>query len=725
MRNQVITFAIALFHMFAYSQSNYTRLDQIMVLEKNGDTLDFPWAGGLNNAQLSNIDLNGDNIDDLFIFDRDGNVIKGFSVADTGLSVSYNYLPTIPEDFPTNMLRFAHLRDYNCDGQMDIITKDLWASIIAFVNDPLPGNAFQQTFLVKTADQFGSYNLGVPGSDISAFDDINNDGYFDVLHFPTSGEGVVEYHLNNSVNKYGTCDSLEFLYQETCWGEFSEAALNCNIQLNSTELLCQTKSNDKPQPKPKLRHAGSTLLTLDLDKDGDKDLLLGDIGCRTLKSLYNLGDSSFATMGAVEPAYPNYDVPVDIEYPAAYYVDINNDNVKDLVVSPNTDQLSNADTAENYHSVWAYINTNKTDSPYFSFYKDNFLQDQMIDVGEGAHPAFGDVDNDGLKDLIIGNYRYYDYSDTLPNESTLNYFKNVGSANNPVFRLQSRNFLGLDSLKLISFKPSFGDLDDDGDEDLIIGTSEGKLLYLRNELNEQFSLQSTFYMGIQVERFATPQLVDFNQDNKLDLIVGEQKGRIHYFENTGSTTVPSFNSAPTIFKFGNIQVMSDTNTGYSVPFLFEDDSANFNLAIGYERGKVLFYEDVSLNSTSILPIDSFNIWSYRTSVDGFDINGDGRKELAIGEYGGGLSIINIGNNVGIDEQIKRNEIKVYPNPTSDFLNIHSDISRAHEIDIFNLTGARVISQNFIGKNSIIDISGLSDGVYILKTGSQAIKIIKK
>jgi len=41
-------------------------------------TLRYPWAGGLNNPQFSNADLDHDGLQDLVVFDRTGNKLLTF-----------------------------------------------------------------------------------------------------------------------------------------------------------------------------------------------------------------------------------------------------------------------------------------------------------------------------------------------------------------------------------------------------------------------------------------------------------------------------------------------------------------------------------------------------------------------------------------------------------------------------------------------------------------------
>ncbi|MEZ5194892.1 MAG: hypothetical protein R2764_00390 [Bacteroidales bacterium] len=56
------------------------------------------------------------------------------------------------------------------------------------------------------------------------------------------------------------------------------------------------------------------------------------------------------------------------------------------------------------------MNTGENNLPHFEYDKDNFIQEDMIDVGSGSLSGFADYDGDGLEDLFISNYGYYMYS---------------------------------------------------------------------------------------------------------------------------------------------------------------------------------------------------------------------------------------------------------------------------------------------------------------------------
>jgi hypothetical protein len=59
---------------------------------KNIDGLEkkFPWVGGFNNAQFSEVDLNGDGLQDLFVFDRAGN--KTYTFLNNGTAGTFDYI---------------------------------------------------------------------------------------------------------------------------------------------------------------------------------------------------------------------------------------------------------------------------------------------------------------------------------------------------------------------------------------------------------------------------------------------------------------------------------------------------------------------------------------------------------------------------------------------------------------------------------------------------------
>ena len=78
----------------------------------------------------------------------------------------------------------------------------------------------------------------------------------------------------------------------------------------------------------------------------------------------------------------------------------------------------------------------------------------------------------------------------------------------------------------------------------------------------------------------------------------------------------------------------------------------------------------------------------------------------------------------VDNVISQSSINVYPNPTADML-IVEGVSSKEEIGIYSVNGTKVLSvQSQEGINTI-NVSGLPNGVYLLKYSSETFKLIKE
>ena len=73
--------------------------------------------------------------------------------------------------------------------------------------------------------------------------------------------------------------------------------------------------------------------------------------------------------------------------------------------------------------------------------------------------------------------------------------------------------------------------------------------------------------------------------------------------------------------------------------------------------------------------------------------------------------MNFGANVGINENVINN-VSIYPNPTSDVLNISTNSNDLSELIIKDITGKVVLNQNFNSK-IIINTENYAKGVYII------------
>jgi hypothetical protein len=721
----ILFFLVASFAVHA--QIQFVRYDSVPVTV-NSQTLAFPWAGGINYAQFSEIDLDQDGTMDLFVFDRTGNKITTYINNGTPNQVDYSIAPQYITRFPL-LHDWAILRDYNCDGKMDIFTAytgaspgiSIWENISTVPNGlqfQLVANPLKSNLTPNSTNSF--LILWVPNVDIPAVRDVDNDGDLDVLTFDNSGV-FVEFHRNYAMETQGNCDTLLYQLETQCWGQFSENTLNANLNLNVSCANPPIVENPSSNVMHNL-HNGSCLECINTDNDNDLDLLIGDLSNQYISFGRNGGTTALAHMDSVDIHYPDYDSTLTMSiWNCGFHLDVDNDGNKDVLFSPNAPNSS-----QNYKSVWYYHNTGTNSDVRSQFVKDNFLQDNMIETGEGAYPRFFDYDNDGDDDLFIGNYGYYN-SPIYPSKIAL--FKNIGTTTTPSYRLQTDDFANLfaNTSNLISPIPTFGDIDGDGDGDMIVGEAGGHLSYYRKDPGpaDNFVFVASNYQGIDVGNNATPQLVDVDRDGKLDLLIGEQSGNVNYYRNTGTSSVPAFSLTSAFF--GSVLVnQTGFITGYSVPYLW-DNSGAYTLLVGSERGYIFRYDNIDGNLAGTFTLtDSLYVSSregLRSAPWMGHLNSDTLPELIIGNYAGGVTLF-LGDLMnGVDEATAMHfDFGIYPNPTTTHFTLTNSLPQKQlpaTFTIRNLNGQIILEKKINSSNEQIDVSGFSAGVYICTLQSKS------
>lgn len=690
--------------------------DSVVVVE-NGKTLRNPFAGGLNFVQISTVDLDGDGQEDLVTFDRMGDRLKTFIYQPT--SKTYIYTPAFETGFPPDLRFWVFLEDYNCDGKKDLFT-GVNGGIRLYQNDSPPSGPLH--FTIKDSLIASEYNgfrtsLYVSPLNLPALSDIDNDGDLDILTFDLSGS-FVEFHQNLSKENYGSCDSLVFRWDSKnshgCWGNFDATG-----NINSVQLHQGCRGNHREMKVS--HHSGSALALYDEDGDGDKEILISCICANNLLYLHNGGNPQLADMDAQDSIFPKNSVAVNlISFPGSFFADVDHDGKKDLLVSPNL-----SDKAENNNSVWLYKNTGASNA-VFTLQQRNFLQEDMIDVGQGANPVLFDYDSDGDLDLVIGNYGVFNGNYI----SSLRLYKNEKINGKITFTLENADFAGVSTLKLINLHPAFGDLDGDGDLDMIIGESTGSLYYFNNSAGKgnvaSFQLSAPLYKGIDVGQYSAPQLVDVDKDGLLDLIIGKESGKISYYHNTGTSSDPQFTLVTT--DFGKVSVVISPNiSGYSTPLLFQNNGL-WALLVGSESGNLYLYGNIDGNLDG-----AFNrIRSYKTdvpekgniSIDLGDLDKDGKTDLVVGTAQGGIMLFDASGAFSLVSALnslpKILSAQIYPNPANDAINIslYSYTQQNMEVSVFDVLGRCVIQHSFSSDKGSLSTTQLPNGIYVCRISNQ-------
>ena len=731
MRRFFLIYLLLLICFSFKAQFQFNFNDSIEVYRTN-TALKYPWAGGLNYAQFSEIDYDYDGDMDLLVFDRSNDQMRVFEQKIEGGVSFYKLDPLAYLEFPEQIRYRVFSIDYNGDGKNDLFTYGI-GGIKVFKNagSPQLGLQWELAKDLLYSDYTGAnLNLYVSSSDIPAIVDVDFDGDIDILTFHISGE-YLQYHQNQSQELYGHSDSLIFKLKNECWGGFREDVNTNFLILNDITLPCTTGNVPNPGIKPNTNnvekaHSGSTVLALDYDGSGVQDVVIGDVAYSNMNLLINGGTApnTNSLMISVDPAFPSNSTPIAINlFPAAYFVDVDFDGKKDLLVAPNAKNIS-----ENEKSIWKYKNTGTQSSANFVFETKAFLQQDMIEHGTASVPFLVDIDNDGLKDLFVSNF--YAYKPTLNKESRIAYYKNTGALNNPKFTLIDSDFINLSTLNYgFKISPSFGDLDNDGKIDILLGLENGTLIFYKNNSSSSsliFAppvLNYTDNLGavISAGQYATPQIFDLDNDGKLDLIVGKKTGELMYYKNIGSLSTPQFELTNPML--GNIDVSTLTPDGYPTPHFFRVQDTTY-LLLGASDGFIRFYDAID-NTLSIG--NSFNLrdadfLSLSKAIGGYsscavtDLDGDNKLNLFVGQDLGGLFHLehDENSNLGINtEIIPTQNIECFPVPANKSLTIRLELI-GDKLFIYNVIGQKIDELILNQGTNELDLQNYSNGIYFLQ-----------
>ena len=192
---------------------------------------------------------------------------------------------------------------------------------------------------------------------------------------------------------------------------------------------------------------------------------------------------------------------------------------------------------DDYSSFQFYENTGTATAPAFSAPADQAFGLDSVQSYYGFL-ALADMDNDGDLDAFVGD-----------DELGVFYYVNIGTAMAPNFDGPFTDTLGITTTPYLQTNPELVDLDDDGDYDLVIGNYYGQIVYHENtgdSVNAMFAAGDTLPFGIAAPAYyALSSFGDLDQDGDYDLLYSTYPSVWTYQENTGTAAAPAFGMAQT------------------------------------------------------------------------------------------------------------------------------------------------------------------------------------
>ncbi|WP_044169973.1 FG-GAP-like repeat-containing protein, partial [Kamptonema formosum] len=401
------------------------------------------------------------------------------------------------------------------------------------------------TEVTGTGNPFYGVNVGHNSS--PSFGDIDGDGDLDA--FIRNGNSVIRFFENTS-------------------GTFTEVTGTGNF-FNSVDV------GGKSAPS-----------FVDIDNDGDKDIFIGEDDGHIY--FFRNDSGTFTQVPTTDHPLDGVDVGGSS---APVFIDIDGDGDKDAFIG------------NNYGSVNFYRNDSGiftqlggTDNPLGGVY-----------VSYSTSPTLADVDGDGDKDAIVG--QFYGGISVYRNDSGT--FNQLGGTDNP--------FDGVD----VGYNsaPTFADIDGDGDQDAFIGASDGTVRFYRNDSGTFTAVTGSDnpFNGVNVGGRSTPTFADIDGDGDKDAFIGNSDGNISFFRNdSGTFTQVTGTGNP----FDGVNV-----EGNSAPtFADIDGDSDLDAFIGQGDGHITFLRNDSGTFAKVTTADKplAGVDVGQGSTPNFaDVDGDG------------------------------------------------------------------------------------------------------
>ena len=539
--------------------SNFEILSNSATFYIEDRVLKQPFLGGVNYPRIQWVDWDEDEYNELFILDEDGCIKLYDYVIPIDQSEAYFEIKDTSFGGLCGMSWF-NIVNIDQDVDLEMISQSFNNS-----NEVQVYDIVEDQFLLKgTLTDSNEAPIISDSSMVPTFSDIDNDGDYDFFTGNIIGTVTFYENIGISDNNLPVFELISFNWQDI-W------------------IVGPS------------RHGASAITFVDIDSDSDLDLCWGDYFQRSLYIIFNIGNSNTPIMDIdnIVSDFP-YNEPIyTVGRNMPSFNDIDNDGDQDLFITV----LGGDAGIQLVDNFLFYRNTDDI----FNLETENFMN--TLDFNSDVSPKMIDIDNDNDLDLFIG--QDYDTS-TFPIRGRIHFFRNIG---NSEFQLEDNAFLGTDIGN--SLVPEFTDIDNDGDEDLFIGNYNGTILFYKNQgspSSHNFVFESNL-SDIDLDNYSVPNFIDIDNDGDQDLFIGTNSGKIHYYKNIGNQESFQFEFVDDSF--------FDIDVGYrsSPDFIDIDNDGDYDLVIGSMSENISIFKNsgnienptfASLNSCTQAPYYGMN-----------------------------------------------------------------------------------------------------------------------